>query len=86
MINFYGQDDISRQLPGKRDYVTVMIKGVKTQKQKKILLMNVSESEAYQLFKQDHPSIKVGKSKVCFTSSKTCLHLLQGTGTVSFEL
>lgn len=61
VINFYEQDDISRQLPGKKDYVTVMEKGVKTQKQKKILLMNVSE--AYQLFKQDHPSIKVGKSK-----------------------
>ena len=61
VTNFYEQDDIPRQLPGKKDYVTVMENGVKTQKQKKILLMNVSET--YRLFKQDHPSIKVGKSK-----------------------
>ena len=66
VTNFYEQDDISRQMPGKKDYVTVIENGVKTQqkkkkkKKKKILLMNVSE--AYQLFKQDHPSIKVGKS------------------------
>lgn len=39
VTNFYEQDDISRQLRGKKDYVTVMEKGVKTQKQKKILLI-----------------------------------------------
>ncbi|GFO14380.1 otu domain-containing protein 5 [Plakobranchus ocellatus] len=58
---FFERDDISRQLPGRKDFVTVIQNGKKERIQKKILLMNVME--AYRLFKEEHGEIKIGKSK-----------------------
>ena len=52
---------MSRQMPGRKDVVTVRIDGQKHKLQKKLMIMNVME--AYKLFKEEHPEIEIGKSK-----------------------
>ena len=58
---FYLSDDISLQLPGKKDCVSKVIDGENVLLQKKILLMPIVE--AYNLFKKENEHIKIGKSK-----------------------
>ena len=58
---FFLRGDISRMCPGGKDCVSVkMLNGGKEQRQKRLLLLNISE--AYELFKQESHS-KAGKSK-----------------------
>ena len=58
---FYNSDIVSCMLPGRRDCITIAGEnGTKEKEQKKILLMTVME--AFQIFKQEYPEIKVGKS------------------------
>lgn len=61
IIQFYESDTVSRQLPGRKDFVTVKKDGQKVRLQKKILLSTVMET--FQKFKEEHPDLKVGKSK-----------------------
>ena len=61
VLEFYERDEISRQLPGRKDIVVVVENGEKVLKQKKLLLMNVFE--VYQMFKKEYPQVKIGKSK-----------------------
>ena len=58
---FYSDDQISRTLPGKKDYVNVREDGLKVPKQKRLLLCNLRE--AYLLFKEKYPELKIGVSK-----------------------
>mgnify|MGYP001798459122 CR=1 FL=1 len=60
ITNFYLNDDISRQAPGKRDVVTVREENSKQKYQKRHLTMGVIE--AYSIWKQEHPDMKCGKS------------------------
>lgn len=58
---FYMSDLISRQLPGRKDYVTVVsVSGEKEKVQKRILVMTVRE--AYEVFRKEH-DVVIGKSK-----------------------
>ena len=60
--NFYESDIVSRQMPGRNDYITIRnSSGEKERLQKKILVMTIME--AYKQFKSDHPGLKIGKSK-----------------------
>ena len=61
--SFYNDDEISRCMPGIKDFITVKEQGKKVQKQKRLLLCNLNE--AYNLFKECHPTEKVGISKFC---------------------
>ena len=62
IVKFYESDSISRQQPGKKDFVTVRgHDGKKERVQKKILMTTVME--AFKQFKVEHPEIKIGKSK-----------------------
>lgn len=56
VVSFYERDDISYQMPGKRDTVVVKENGTKTTFQKRILLFNLRE--VHQMFIQDNPSIQ----------------------------
>ena len=47
-------------MPGRKDCITIKVNGIKEKVQKKVLLSTVME--AYELFKIDHPEVKVGKS------------------------
>ncbi|CAF1442411.1 unnamed protein product [Rotaria sordida] len=60
IILFYGRDDISYQMPGKRDTIIVNDNGNKTTYQKKILLYTIRE--AYELFLAENPGISVGRT------------------------
>ena len=55
--DFYKNDNISWQAPGKRDYVTVRENGIRVKYQKRFLLFNIRE--VHQLFIQDHPGMNI---------------------------
>lgn len=59
--DFYNSDSVSRATPGKADFVTVREAGQKKHEQKRHLLMTISE--AFEMFKEDHPNTKIGLSK-----------------------
>ena len=59
--NFYMSDQISLQLPGKKDCIIENNNGTKVYIQKKVMLMSMKE--AHSLFIKDNSSIKIGKSK-----------------------
>lgn len=60
---FYESDDVSRCLPGCKDYVSITENGVKVKKTKRLLLGNLRE--VYALFKEKHEGITIGISKFC---------------------
>ena len=55
IILFYDRDDISYQMPGKRDTIVVNENRKKITYQKRILLYNIRE--AYELFLAENPGI-----------------------------
>ena len=57
---FYEDDEYSRQMPGKKDCVSVG----GTTHQKRLVLCNLSE--LYAAFKEAHPDVKIGLSKFCY--------------------
>ena len=72
--NFYEQDDISRQAPGKRDTIVVRSNVGKETRQRRHLFMTVAE--AYKLFREKYPGECIGKSK--FTEIQPKHVLLSG--------
>ena len=73
---FYEDDEYSRQMPGKKDCVSVG----GTQYQKRLVLCNLSE--LYAAFKEAHPNVKIGFSKFCSLRPKWCV-LAGASGTHS---
>ena len=71
VIAFYKDDEVSRILPGKKDYKTVRDGDKKEQRQKRLILMNLNE--AFCLFKEKNPDIKIGVSKFCDLKPKECV-------------
>ena len=65
---FYEDDEYSRQLPRKKDYVSIQ-KGV--HKQKWLVLCNLHE--LFVAFKERNPDVKIGFSKFCTLHSKWCI-------------
>ena len=63
VYNFFENDEISRCMPGKKDFISVKEDGRKVHKQKRLLLCNLNE--AYTLFKEHYPNVKIGISKFC---------------------
>ena len=58
---FYESDEVSRQMPGKKDSVSMLVNGEKQQVQKRLILL--TQYEAFLLFKEKNPEIKMGFSK-----------------------
>ncbi|XP_060777393.1 uncharacterized protein LOC132886578 [Neoarius graeffei] len=71
VIAFFHQDDISRPLPGKKDFKSVKEGDKRVHKQKRLIVMNLNE--AFQLFKQSNPDLKIGISKFCSLRPKECI-------------
>ena len=65
---FYQDDEYSRQLPGKKDFVSIA-KGV--HRQKRLILGNLHE--LYVAFKEKYPEVKIGFSKFCSLRPKWCV-------------
>eukprot|EP00731_Ephydatia_muelleri_P006869 Em0003g1117a len=69
---FYYHDDISRVMPGKKDFVSARNEnGEKEHCQKRLVLCNLRE--AYKQFKTQHPDVKVGFSKFAELRPKECV-------------
>ena len=70
VLNFYQDDEFSRQIPGKKDCVSI---GKNILQQKRLLLC---------AFKKQHPEIKISFSKFCSLRPKWCI-LVERSGTHS---
>ena len=69
---FYQDDEYSRLMPGKKDYVSVgKRRGGRVHEQKRLLLCNLHE--LYTLFKEKNPDVKIGFSKFCSLRPKWCV-------------
>ena len=76
--DFYTSDEVSRAMPGKKDYISV---GRKEHRQKRWILCNLKE--AYEQFKAKHPGTKLGFSTFAMLRPKECvLAGASGTHTV----
>ena len=67
---FYQDDENSRLMPGKKDYVAVKGRG---HEQKRLLLCNLHE--LYVLFKETYRDFKIGFSKFCTLRPKWCVNV-----------
>ena len=67
----YEDDEYSRQLPGKKDYVSKQ-KGV--HKQKRLVLCNLHE--LFVALKKRNPDVKIGFSKFCALHPKWCVSVV----------
>ena len=68
VVEFYSNDEFSRIMPGKNDYVSI---GKNNHVQKRLILSNLKEM--YAMFKEEHPQIKIGFSKFCSLRPKWCI-------------
>ena len=78
---FYMRDDISREMPGKKDFLSVVNDdGKREHLQKRLMLCNLWE--AHQLFKRENPDKAVGLSKFSELRPPQCI-FAGSTGTHS---
>ena len=68
---YYENDEISRMLPGEKDFVSMKAGNVHVHKQKRLIFMHLNE--LYSVFKKDHPDITVGISKFCELRPNNCI-------------
>ena len=68
VVNVFEDDEFSRLMPGKKDYVSI---AKNIHKQRRLLLCNLKE--LYSAFKERHPDAKVGFSKFCSLRPKWCV-------------
>ena len=61
--DFYLLDSISRQAPGRKDYVSVRSEGKKIKLQRRHILWSLKE--VYGFFQKEHPDVKICLSKFC---------------------
>lgn len=77
--NFYESDEVSRLMPGKKDYVSMKDSDNKRiHVQKRLILGNLRE--IYVLFKMTYENLKIGFSKFAELRPKNCV-LAGGSGT-----
>lgn len=58
-------------MPGKNDFVKIMIDGKKEEYQKRLMILNLKE--AYVLFKESHTDLKIGLTKFSLLRPKFCV-------------
>ena len=75
--HYYEDERFSRQMPGKKDYVSV---ARNQHRQKRLLLVNLHE--LYVAFKKDYRNEKIGFSKFCSLRPKWCI-IVGSSGTHS---
>ena len=68
---FYYSDTVTRVMPGKKDFLSVMEKGERKYIQKRLVLRNLKE--VYQLFSEKYPNIRIGFSKFAELRPKECV-------------
>ena len=80
VTDFYESNEISRTMPGKKDFVSVRQEGRRVHVQKKLVLSNLKE--VYHAFKDAFPGKKIGFSKFAELRPPHCV-LAGGSGTHS---
>lgn len=80
VAEFYESDEVSRMMPGKKDFVSVRKGGQRVHMQKRLILSNLKE--AYQLFKDRFSNESIGFSKFAELRPKHCV-LAGASGTHS---
>lgn len=80
VCDFYNSDEVSRVMPGKKDYVSVRQDGQRVHLQKRLILSNLKE--CYLLFKDRFQAERVGFSKFAQLRPKQCV-LAGASGTHS---
>jgi hypothetical protein len=78
--SFYESDNISRTMPGKKDFVSIRQGEKRVQVQKRLVLSNLKE--VYHAFKVEFPNEKVGFSKFAECRPRNCV-LAGASGTHS---
>ena len=78
--SFYESDDISRVMPGKKDFISVKKEGKREHIQKRLILSNLRG--VYREFKEKYPDHKTGFSKFAELRPKHCV-LAGASGTHS---
>ena len=68
----YESEEFTRLCPGKKDFVSVHMNGVKLHKQQKRLIL-VRMKELYLELKKLNPECKIGFSKFCELRPKWCI-------------
>ena len=68
VTEFYCNDEFSRMMPGKKDFVSI---ARNQHMQKRLILCNLKE--LYVMFKEQHPNVKIGFSKFCSLRPKRCI-------------
>ena len=72
VVNFYSDDENSRMLPGKKDYVSVKKEdGSREHQQKRLILCNLSE--LYSNFRQQNQGVKIGFSTFSQLRPRNCV-------------
>ena len=71
MTRIYNDEAISRTMPGKKDCVSVKKDGMMVLEQKYLVLCNLKE--AYELFKEKMPQLKIGFYKFADLRPKECV-------------
>ena len=69
--DLYCSDDISRIMPGAKDFVSVREGDKRIHKQRRLLLLNLNELHSQ--FKARYPAVKIGLSKFCELRPKECV-------------
>ena len=80
VAEFYESDEISRTMPGKKDFVSIRQGSKRVQVQKQLVLSNLKE--VYHAFKDAYPDLKIGFSKFAELRPPQCV-LAMASGTHS---
>ena len=78
--SFYESDDVSRVMPGKKDFVSIIQGGKRVHMQKRLVLGNLKE--IYHAFKNQFPNEEIGFSKFAELRPRHCV-LAGASGTHS---
>ena len=70
VLQYYNSDDVSRAMPGSRDYVTVKMNGKCERKQKRLLYSSLKE--IYLGYKEEFPDRNIGFSSFAALRPKHC--------------
>lgn len=79
VIDFYNDDEFSRNMPGMKDYVSIRNdEGKRIHVQKRLILSNLKE--LYTFFRSEYPGVQIGFSMFAALRPKNCI-LAGATGT-----
>lgn len=59
IIDFYYRDEVSRQMPGKKDYKVILNRSSGLKEKVQIRFMTMTGNEAYEMFLLENPDIHV---------------------------